>query len=153
MYNDFKTNHYMYFLYSKIIIIFELYKHHCIDFISIITNMSIINKWYKLTDVAIVEKIGKMIQEVRLQRNYSQSELARISGVSRATISQLENGRPATLLTFVQVLRALNKFDVLNNMVQEPEISPILYAKLQGKKRKRASRKSSTNNKTGESTW
>ena len=143
----------MYFLYSKIIIIFELYKHHCIDFISIITNMSIINKWSKLTDVAIVEKIGKMIQEVRLQRNYSQSELARISGVSRATISQLENGRPATLLTFVQVLRALNKFDVLNNMVQEPEISPILYAKLQGKKRKRASRKSSTNNKTGESTW
>lgn len=118
-----------------------------------ITN-SIINKWHKLTDIAIVEEIGKMIQEVRLQRNYSQSELARLSGISRATISQLENGRPATLLTFVQVLRALNKFDILNSMVQEPEFSPILYAKLQGKKRKRASRKGSIDNpKTEESSW
>lgn len=118
------------------------------------TIISIINKWHKLSDIAIVEEIGKMIQEVRLQRNHSQSELARISGLSRATISQLENGRPATLLTFVQVLRALNKFDILNAMVQEPEFSPIMYAKLQGKKRKRASRKGTVNKpETDESLW
>jgi transcriptional regulator with XRE-family HTH domain len=117
-------------------------------------TISIIKKWSKLSDVAIVEEIGKMIQEVRLQRNYSQSQLATRSGVSRATISQLENGRPATLLTFVQVLRALNKFDILESMVQEPEISPLLYAKLQGKKRKRASGKNTqyqSNNE--ESSW
>jgi transcriptional regulator with XRE-family HTH domain len=118
------------------------------------TSLSIINKWHKLTDVAIVAEIGKMIQEVRLQRNFSQSELARISGISRATISQLENGRPATLLTFVQVLRALNRFDVLSSMVQEPEFSPIMYAKLKGKKRKRASGKGVANNpETGDSSW
>lgn len=116
-------------------------------------TVGIINKWHKLSDTAIVEEIGKMIQEVRLQKNYSQSKLAEISGLSRATISQLENGRPATLLTFVQVLRALNKFDILENMVQEPEISPLLYAKLQGKKRKRASRKGSGQYNTGESSW
>lgn len=117
-------------------------------------TISIINKWNKLSDVAIVEEIGKMVQEVRLQKNYSQGKLAEISGVSRATISQLENGRPATLLTFVQVLRALNKFDILESMVQEPEISPIMYAKLQGKKRKRASGKgASTGNNTNESPW
>lgn len=117
-------------------------------------TLSIINKWHKLSDTAIVEEIGKMIQEHRLQKNYSQTKLAEISGVSRATISQLENGRPATLLTFVQVLRALNKFDILENMVKEPEISPLLYTKLQGKKRKRASPKSKTNNyNTNESSW
>jgi transcriptional regulator with XRE-family HTH domain len=116
-------------------------------------SMSIIKKWHKLTDTAIVEEIGKMLQEVRLQKNYSQSKLAEVSGLSRATISQLENGRPATLLTFVQVLRALNKFDILENMVQEPEISPLLYAKLQGKKRKRASRKGSVEYNAGESSW
>jgi len=116
-------------------------------------RIDIIKKWHKLSDVAIVEEIGKMIQEVRLQKNYSQSKLAEISGLSRATISQLENGRPATLLTFVQILRALNKFDILENMVQEPEISPLLYAKLQGKKRKRASRKGSNEYNSGESSW
>ncbi|MBN2262572.1 MAG: helix-turn-helix transcriptional regulator [Prolixibacteraceae bacterium] len=117
-------------------------------------TLSIINKWHKLSDTAIVEEIGKMIQEVRLQKNYTQTKLAEISGVSRATISQLENGRPATLLTFVQVLRALNKFDILENMVKEPEISPLLYAKLQGKKRKRASSKNKTNNyNTNDSEW
>lgn len=102
-------------------------------------TINLITKWTHLSDTAIVEEIGHMIQETRLQKNYSQSQLATMSGVSRATISQLENGRPATLLTFVQVLRALNKFDILENMVQEPEISPIMYAKMQGKKRKRAS--------------
>ncbi len=117
------------------------------------TSFSIINKFQELSDTAIVNEIGRMIKEVRLQRNFTQSHLAKISGVSRATISQLENGRPATLLTFVQVLRALNKFDILNGMVEEPQISPLLYAKLQGKKRKRASGRGGVNYSNFESEW
>lgn len=116
-------------------------------------TLSIINKWVRLTDTAIVEEIGHILKEVRLKKNYTQSQLAEISGLSRATISQLENGRAATLLTFVQVLRALDKFDILESLVQEPEISPIQYAKLKGKARKRASGKGLSNNQSSASEW
>ncbi len=51
-------------------------------------TINLITKWTHLSDTAIVEEIGHMIQETRLQKNYSQSQLATMSGVSRATISQ-----------------------------------------------------------------
>lgn len=95
--------------------------------------------WYGMTDSLIVTEIGKQLKQTRLNRNLTQERLAQLSGLDRSTISQLENGRAATLLTLVQVLRALERLDLLDHFVAEKIISPILALKLQGKKRKRAS--------------
>jgi len=58
----------------------------------------------------------------------------------------MESGRPVTSLTLIQVLRALNKLEILNAFRQEPEISPIKLLKLQEQQRKKASSKRSDNN-------
>lgn len=112
-----------------------------------------VNHWDNFSDHALVQEIGKKLKQMRLNKNITQDELAKISGLDRTTISQLENGRPATLLTFVQVLRALEKLELLNIFSTEPEISPLEAAKLKRQTRKRASKKKVNDKNQEESEW
>jgi len=105
--------------------------------------------WYNMSDPIIVKEIGNRLKKIRLRKNITQEKLATISGLNRATISQLENGRAATLLTLVQVLRALEKLDILNVFSDEPDISPLEAAKLKRSARMRASTKK-TSSQSGE---
>ena len=97
--------------------------------------------WKGLADPVIVIQICRSLKQMRLNRNLSQNELAKRSGINRVTISRMEAGRSATLITLVQILRALDKLEVLNGFIEEPEISPMQLLKQQEKKRKRASPK------------
>ena len=99
--------------------------------------------WNKLGDPAIVRELCGNLKQMRLSKNWSQSELAKHSGIDRVTISRMENGRASTLLTFVQILRALDNLYVLNVFNEEPEVSPLKLLKLQAKERKKASHKRS----------
>ena len=108
--------------------------------------------WNNLSNPAILTEIGNRLKLIRLKKNITQDELSKISGLDRTTISQLENGRAATLLTLVQVLRALDKLDLLNVLPEEAEISPLEIAKLKKHSRKRASKKTGDKNKD-ESEW
>jgi transcriptional regulator with XRE-family HTH domain len=83
--------------------------------------------------------IGKRIKQIRLNKNISQKELSGRSGVHRTTISKIETGQKTSLLTLIQVLRGLGELQRLENIIPEEVVSPIQMAKLQGKKRKRAS--------------
>jgi transcriptional regulator with XRE-family HTH domain len=112
-----------------------------------------VNSWSNLSDNALFKEIGKKLKQMRLNKNITQDELAKISGLDRTTISQLENGRPATLLTLVQVLRALDKLELLNIFSTEPEISPLEAAKLKRQTRKRASKKKDNDKNEKESEW
>ena len=94
--------------------------------------------WYGLSDQSAVVEFGKLLKQIRLNANMTQEALAQKSGLDRSTISQLENGRAATILTLVQVLRALQKLELLEGFVEE-KVSPILALKTQGKERQRAS--------------
>ena len=98
-----------------------------------------IMSWQSMSDPAIVVEIGKFIQQMRLNRNLTQEQLAKMSGVNRVTISRFEGGQASTLLTLVQILRALEKLDILNTFHEEAEISPLQLLNLRKKQRKRAS--------------
>lgn len=98
-----------------------------------------IASWVSMSDPAIVTKIGQSIQQMRLNRNLTQKQLAKMSGVNRVTISRFEGGQASTLLTLVQILRALDKLDILNIFNEEAEISPLQLLNLKKKRRKRAS--------------
>lgn len=112
------------------------------------------NTWYALGDRAIVREMGKQLKQMRLNQNITQQQLATTSGLDRVTVSKLENGRAATLLTFVQVLRALNKLELLETFKEEPELSPLQVAEMQASYRKRASSKKQTSKQqTPESEW
>ena len=67
------------------------------------------------------------------------------TGIHRVTISKIENGQQSSLLSFIQILRGLEELEKLDNIVSEESLSPLQLAKLEGKKRQRASRK--TNDK------
>lgn len=109
---------------------------------------------YALTNDAIMRQIGLKLKELRIEKNMKQKELSDASGVSLFTISAVENGKTTSLLTIIQLLRALEHLDYLDRFFQEQAISPIAYSKLlqNNKKRERVktSAKETTNN---ESEW
>lgn len=98
---------------------------------------------YAQTNDAILRQIGFKLKELRIEKNMKQAELADASGVSVFTISSVENGKTTSLLTFVQLLRALEQLDYLNSFFQEETISPIAYAKLMKNNKKKVRVKSS----------
>ena len=105
--------------------------------------------WYALSDVAAVKAIGRNLQLIRLNQDISQQELAVQTGLSRLTISQVENGRPASTLTLVQLLRALGRLDVLEVLEESAAISPLEAARLERQQRQRASRRGEGSSTTG----
>ncbi len=52
-------------------------------------------------------RLGNRLKVGRAERNLTQAELARLAGVTRQTISSIENGEfvPSTLLAFVLAKR------------------------------------------------
>lgn len=104
---------------------------------------------YTQTNGAIMRQIGSKLKELRIEKNMKQAELADAAGVSVFTISSVENGKATSLLTIVQLLRALEHLDYLNSFFQEEAMSPVAYAKLMKKNKKKKRVKSSaevTNN-------
>jgi len=102
-------------------------------------NINNITDLYAYTDTAILTIIGERVKRIRLRKNITQQQLADRAGLDRTTVYEFENkGRPISMLTFVQIIRALGKLDDLGPLLEEPEISPRELAKMQGRKRKRA---------------
>lgn len=101
--------------------------------------MADINNWYAMSDPAILKELGQKLKAFRLQKNITQEEMAKKIGINRVTVGEIEKGRPSSLLTFIQILRVLDKLDLLNSMMVVPIVSPIQMAKFQKKTRQRAS--------------
>lgn len=93
------------------------------------------------TDQQVLKEIARRIKHKRLRINMTQAEAAEKAGLHYNTLSKFEQGHDITLLTFIQILRALNELETLENFIPEPEISPIEILKRKGKKRQRASGK------------
>lgn len=94
---------------------------------------------YSMSDKAILAELGAQVKQMRLNRNVPQAALAKKAGVARSTISELENYGNGSMMSMVQILRALEKLELLNLFSTEMLVSPIQVAKLYGKNRKRAS--------------
>lgn len=84
-----------------------------------------------------MRQIGSKLKELRIIKGMKQTELSKASGVSVFTISAVENGKATSMLTIIQILRALENLDYLNQFFQQQEISPIAYAKLMEKNKRK----------------
>ncbi|SHF05964.1 Helix-turn-helix [Marinomonas polaris DSM 16579] len=100
---------------------------------------------------ALAEELGERLKQARLNLNLTQSEVAALAGVARKTVLNAEKGK-VQLEVFVAIMIALNLTDQLNLFLPKQEISPLQLAKLEGKKRQRASGVHRENNK-GISEW
>ncbi len=95
--------------------------------------------FYAATDQAVLEELGRRLRQRRLDRNLSQQEVAEKAGLDRTTVGALERDGRASLLTVVQVLRALGTLDELDGFLPATGPSPLELARRQGQVRQRAS--------------
>lgn len=93
----------------------------------------------KFSASAIAEELGERLKQARLNQNLTQSEIAEFAGVARKTVINAEKGK-AQLDIFIAIMQALNLTEQLDLFLPKQTISPIQLAKLQGKKRQRASK-------------
>jgi transcriptional regulator with XRE-family HTH domain len=94
-----------------------------------------------MSDTQIEQELGNRLKNHRLDLNLTQEEVAERSGLSRRTISAIENGEGSTLGTLIAMLRALNALDTLESFLPDPGISPIaMTSMLQDAPRKYASK-------------
>lgn len=98
-----------------------------------------------LSPSALAEELGNRLQQARLNSDLTQTEVAELAGLSRKAVLNAEKGK-AQLEVFVAILLALNLTAQLDLFLPKPTVSPVQLAKLQGKRRQRASgqRKSHT---------
>ena len=94
--------------------------------------------FYSLSDKAIEYELGRRIRALRLRKNVTQKALAEASTLSLNTIKALESGS-GKLSTLIAVLRELGALDQVESFIEEPSVSPLQLARMQGKPRKRAS--------------
>lgn len=106
----------------------------------------------KFSDDAIISKIGNFVRQERLDQHITQQQLAIKSGINRTTLSELELGRRCHLLTLIQVLRILNKLQILDVFEYIKPVSPMMLAEMEvkyhAKSRVRNKKTSETKKKT-----
>jgi transcriptional regulator with XRE-family HTH domain len=99
------------------------------------------NNWNSMNDRALAEQIGAFIKHHRMEQNKTQDVLANAACISRSTLSLLERGETVTLATLIQILRVLDQLNVMDAFTVQQTIGPLVLAKMEKDKRKRASRK------------
>ena len=82
--------------------------------------------------------IGHRLEELRLSQNRNQSQIAQEAGVSRRTITRLENGEGVSLDTLIRVMRALGVVEHFRMLLPDPAVRPIDRIRLKGRTRKHA---------------
>ncbi len=91
-----------------------------------------------MTDKAVAKEMGRRLKSLRLRRNLSQKEVSIATGISVNAVQTAERGE-SKLITYIKFMRALNSLDSLDSFLPEVTISPLELAKMEGKKRQRAS--------------
>ena len=92
----------------------------------------------KMSPIAIAEQLGERLKQARLNADLTQAELASGTGLNRRTILNAEKGS-VQLKNLVAILVSLGMVKQINMFLPVQEISPLQLAKLEGKKRQRAS--------------
>lgn len=81
-----------------------------------------------MNDEEILKKMGAKLKEIRVEANMKQRELSEKSGLSMFSISQIETGHNTSVLSLIQVLKVLNRMDMLEPFLKEREVDPELLA-------------------------
>lgn len=90
-----------------------------------------------MTDRAIAAEIGTRIEQMRLEKNLTQQQVADAVGLSRVSYGKLVRGQ-GKFTNVIAVLRALDALELVEQFVPEVGFSPMELLKLKGKHRQRA---------------
>jgi len=109
-----------------------------------------------LNSTQLEQLLCKQLESTRLMKNISQTKLAEEAGVSRRTISRMENGKGVSLDTFIRVMQALGLTDQLKTLIPSSDISPIDRVNRKGNRkgaRKNASSPRNPKDRVAEKKW
>jgi len=90
-----------------------------------------------MTNSAIAAEVGHRIEQMRLEQNLTQQQMADEIGLSRVSYRKLVTGA-GKFENIIAVLRVLGRLDLIEALVTETTFSPIEQLKLKGKQRQRA---------------
>ncbi len=110
--------------------------------------------WNKETTARLLEVIGQSVKARRVVKEITQEALAKLSGVSHASIARFETGKGnISLENLLLILKALEIADELKIIFKEKEVSPSLLAKATTRKTKERVRKSQKKSELKSTAW
>lgn len=92
------------------------------------------------SDAAVLTELGRRIARHRLERNWTQAELAREAGVGQATVQRAERGASVQMTSMVRLLRTLGLLEGLDLAIPESVRSPIAQLERERRKTRRRAR-------------
>ncbi len=77
-----------------------------------------------MSEREIIRDIAKKLKKTRIWLNMSQEYVSRKTGLSLHTISNIENGKTYTLENLIKLLQLYGMVENLNNLIDDPVLSP-----------------------------
>ncbi|MHA6668602.1 helix-turn-helix transcriptional regulator [Homoserinimonas sp. A447] len=74
--------------------------------------------------------IGETLRQLRIENEFTQAQLAERANLSRSAVQGLELGSGSRLHTLIAVLRALDRLDLLLQLLPEEGPSPMELLRL-----------------------
>ncbi len=93
-----------------------------------------------MTDAAVLAELGSRLERHRLERNWTQAELAAEAGVGQATVQRAERGESVQMTSMIKLLRALELLAGLDLAIPESIDLPIARLEREQRKRRRRAR-------------
>jgi transcriptional regulator with XRE-family HTH domain len=107
-----------------------------------------------MTDEAVLAELGRRLTRHRLERNWTQAELAAEAGIGQATVQRAERGASVQMTSMVKLLRALDLLGGFDVAIPESIDLPIAQLeRAQRKVRRRASGRGHPPAESGERPW
>jgi transcriptional regulator with XRE-family HTH domain len=78
-----------------------------------------------MTDAAVLTELGRRLARHRIERNWTQAELAAEAGVGQATVQRAERGESVQMTSMIKLLRTLELLGGLDLAVPESVDLPI----------------------------
>jgi transcriptional regulator with XRE-family HTH domain len=93
-----------------------------------------------MTDAAVLAELGRRLTRHRLERNWTQADLAAEAGMGQATVQRAERGDSVQMTSMIKLLRTLGLLGGLDAAVPESINLPIAQLEREQRKiRRRAS--------------
>src|SRR5271154_4892978 len=93
-----------------------------------------------MTDAAVLAELGRRLTRQRLERNWTQAELAAEAGLGQATVQRAERGESVQMTSMIKLLRTLELLAGLDAAIPDSIDLPIAQLERERRKtRRRAS--------------
>ena len=87
--------------------------------------------FFEYSTPELVRLLGERFKEYRMRCNFTQKEVAELSGIGMTTIHKFENGTACnlSLSTFILLLKVIGQVNALDDVMPELPESPYLIRK------------------------